>query len=352
MRPGILIPVVLGVLASVPAAAQRRGDTDALRVTVLRLQEENDSLRRELSRLMSENAVSTWDRLTGLEDDPGQAVGNPFGFATEGRSPQLLVEVRACLPSAGEIVYNPAIERYISLYTVTRRGTMERAMGRYRGYLPVFRAAFRRYGIPEDLMALAIVESAVSPRAVSPVGAVGMWQFMPATARDYGLRVDTEVDERMDVVLAADAAARYLKDARKRFGSWLLAVASYNCGTGNTRKAVVKAGAGADIWKVLSYLPAETQGYIPSLIAARYALTFGDTAGMQVLTIPRPSTARLRFAQDTPVEKVCSVLSLSAKEFADLNPHILGKTIPGNGCWVNVPSAKEQAARKNFGKPF
>ncbi len=353
MRRFLFITAALAALVPLRLSAQRQRDVDLLRTTVLELQAENDSLRRELSRLMSDNAVSTWDRLSGLEDDDdGMPIGNPYGFATEGRSPQLLAEVRAAAPSLGDLTYNPAIERYIGLYTVTKKRTMEHAMGRYAGWLPVFREAFRRHGVPEDVMALAIVESAVSPKAVSKAGAVGMWQFMAGTAKDYGLRVDALVDERMDAVAASDAAARYLKDARARFGTWALAVASYNCGTGNVRRAVVKSGAGADIWKVLSFLPAETQAYLPSLIAARYALVFGDTAGMAARSHPRPATVRIRFGADAQVMDVCSTLGLKAAEFYELNPHILGKTVPADGCWVNIPAGKEAVARKKFGKAF
>ena len=135
--------------------------------------------------------------------------------------------------------------------------------------MPEFERAFRKYGVPVELIPLCVVESAVSRDALSPAGAAGMWQLMPETARGYGLRVDNEIDERYNVDRSTEVAARFLLDLKKTLGGWPLAVMAYNCGTGRVRTAIIKAGS-VDPWAVLDYVPAETQAYLPSLLAVGY----------------------------------------------------------------------------------
>ena len=130
-----------------------------------------------------------------------------------------------------------------------------------------------RRSMPLEIKYLAVVESALNPHARSRVGATGLWQFMLYTGRQYGLVVNSYVDERKNPFKATHAAMDYLQDAYTEFGDWQLAIASYNCGRGNVRKAIARSGGKRNFWDIRRYLPRETRGYVPALIAATYIFT-------------------------------------------------------------------------------
>lgn len=140
-------------------------------------------------------------------------------------------------------------------------------------YFPLFESKLDHYGIPRELKYLAVVESALNPRAGSWAGASGLWQFMPATGAQYGLRKNEYINTFFDPVSNADAGAQYLRDLFHQFGDWNLAISAYNCGPGNVNKAIRKAGT-KNYWKLRKYLPKETQAYVPSFIAVNYLFNF------------------------------------------------------------------------------
>jgi membrane-bound lytic murein transglycosylase D len=137
---------------------------------------------------------------------------------------------------------------------------MKHILGLCRYYMPKYQEILNKYDIPEELKAMAVIESALNPIAVSRAGAKGMWQFMYYTAKMYGLHIDSFVDERLDPFKSADAAARYLQDAYEMFGDWNLAIASYNCGAGNVNKAIRRSGGSREFWDIYPFLPRETRG--------------------------------------------------------------------------------------------
>ena len=172
------------------------------------------------------------------------------------------------------LAYNEYVQSYIDIYTAPKRkASMAKIIGLAKYYFPIYEKAFRDAGMPEELKFLSVVESALDPNAVSRVGATGPWQFMFATARLYGLKMDNYVDERKDPIQASYATARYLKDAYNDFGDWLLAIASYNCGKGNVTRAMQRSG-GNDFWSIRNYLPAETRGYVPAFVAISYVMNY------------------------------------------------------------------------------
>lgn len=140
-------------------------------------------------------------------------------------------------------------------------------------YFPLFESKLAQYGLPKELKYLSVVESNLNPRAVSHVGAKGLWQFMPETGEFYGLKSNQYVNLFYDPVASSDASARFLKSLYKEFGDWSLAISAYNCGAGNVRKAIRKAGS-KNYWKVRPYLPKETQAYVPSFVAVNYLFNF------------------------------------------------------------------------------
>lgn len=156
-------------------------------------------------------------------------------------------------------------------YTKMARKETEKLIGKSSLYFQMIDDSLRKYNLPRELKYMVIIESRCNIKVKSPSGAVGLWQFMPATARKYGLKIDNYVDERCDPYKATSAAMKYLSDLYARFGDWTVAIASYNCGEGTMQKAMRKAKS-RNFWKVRKDLPEETQHYIPKFIAATYVM--------------------------------------------------------------------------------
>lgn len=170
--------------------------------------------------------------------------------------------------------FNRLVKSHIKAYVERRRRSSETIISRSTIYFPIFESALVRHNIPSDLKYLAIIESALNPKALSPAGAKGLWQFMPGTGRQYKLRINKSVDERCDPYMASEAAAKFLKDLYQRYDDWLLVIAAYNCGPGRVNKAIKKAGGAKDYWKIIRYLPKETRNYVPAFIAASYMMNY------------------------------------------------------------------------------
>lgn len=226
--------------------------------------------------------------------------------------------------------YNETVKNYMILYSEKMPGRMGEMLGLSEYYMPLYEETFRRYDLPEELKYLAVIESALNPRAESRAGALGQWQFMYRTAKSYGLRIDSFVDERMDPVLAVDAAARYLRDAYRIFQDWPLAISSYNCGSGNVNKAIKRAGGKTDFWDVYDYLPRETRGYVPAMVGAMYAFRYASEYGLSAEPMSMPIYVdtvhvhrNLHFAQ------VSELLGIPMDDLRDLNPQYHKDIVPG-----------------------
>lgn len=179
------------------------------------------------------------------------------------------------LSLSGEIPtkFNALVKSHVKARVTRRRASTEKVITRSMVYFPIFEEILRKHNMPTDLKYLSIVESTLNPRAVSPVGATGLWQFMKPTGKQYGLRINGAVDERRDPHAATDAAARYLADLYDRYGDWNLAIAAYNCGPGCVNGAVRRAGK-SDYWVAAKYLPKETRNYVPAFIGVSYAMNY------------------------------------------------------------------------------
>ena len=176
--------------------------------------------------------------------------------------------------------FNETVKNYIILYSEKMPQKMAHILGLSNYYMPIFEEIFNKYGMPEELKMMAVIESSLNPIAVSKANAKGMWQFMYRTGKTYGLEINSFVDERLDPIKSADAAARYLMDAYMVFGDWNLAISSYNCGLGNVNKAIRRSGGKKDFWSIYRYLPRETRGYVPAFVGALYATTYYKEHGI------------------------------------------------------------------------
>lgn len=172
------------------------------------------------------------------------------------------------------LVFNAHVKRFIELYAMQRRKLTSRMLGLAHVYFPMFEEALDKYNMPLELKYLAMIESALNPLAGSRVGAKGLWQFMYATGKLYGLNSNTLVEDRYDPLKATDAACRCMLDLYNKYKDWFLVLAAYNAGPGNVNKAIVRAGGVMDYWAIWPYLPKETQSYVPSFIAVNYVVSY------------------------------------------------------------------------------
>ena len=227
--------------------------------------------------------------------------------------------------------YNDIVKNYIILYSEKMPTKMAHMLGLCQYYMPIFDETFNKHDLPEELKAMAIIESAMNPLAVSRAGAKGMWQFMYATAKMYGLHIDSFVDERMDPFKAADAAARYLQDAYEIFGDWNLAIASYNCGAGNVNKAIRRSGGKRAFWDIWPYLPRETRGYVPAFVGALYAMTYYKEHGIKPEAIEMPiHVDTFKINRQLHLKQVAELTGAPLEELKNLNPQYRHDIIPGN----------------------
>ena len=227
------------------------------------------------------------------------------------------------------VPYNSIVRNFIILYTEKMPKRASNILGLSTYYLPIFENIFDSYGLPKELSAMAIIESALNPFAVSRANAKGMWQFIYSAARQYDLNIDSYVDERFDPEKSCDAAARYLRDAYQIFGDWALAISSYNCGSGNVNKAIRRAGS-KEFWDIYPYLPKETRGYVPSFIGALYLLKYYKNYNIvpEKVGMP-PHVDTFMIHKNLHFEQISEVVGIPLDEIRQLNPQYLHDIIPG-----------------------
>ena len=207
------------------------------------------------------------------------------------------------------IEYNQGLENIIKSFLKNRKRSFERLMAVSEYYFPLFEEAFDKQNVPLEIKYLAVVESALNPKAVSRVGATGLWQFMYQTGKQYGLKIDSYVDERSDPLKASEAAAQYMKNMYAIFGDWDLVLASYNSGPGNVAKAIRRSGGQQNYWNIRKNLPKETQGYLPAFLATMYIYEYHKEHGI----VPEKAPIK-HFATDTIMIK----RQMSFKQISDL----------------------------------
>ncbi len=227
--------------------------------------------------------------------------------------------------------YNDVVKNYIILYSERMPSKMGRVLGLSSYYFPIFEDILLRYGLPQELKYMAVIESMLNPVATSRAGARGIWQFMYQTGVGYGLEINSYVDERLDVEKAVEAAARYLRDAYRTFGDWALAISSYNCGAGNVSKAIRRADGKRDFWSIYEYLPRETRGYVPAFVGAMYAMTYYREYGIVPQRTGMPvQTDTFMIRRNLHFDQIEAVVGVPKSDLQNLNPQYVNDIIPGN----------------------
>lgn len=228
------------------------------------------------------------------------------------------------------IEYNPALENVIKSFLKNRTKSFERQMALAEYYFPLFEEKLSKYNLPLEIKYLAIVESALQPKAKSKVGAGGLWQFMPATGKQYKLNISTYVDERHDPIKSTEAACHYMMNMYAIFGDWSLVLASYNCGPGNVSKAIRRSGGKTDYWEIRKYLPRETANYLPAFLATMYIYEYKKEHGL----VPKKAemtyfeTDTVMVKQAMTFKQLSDLLDISEEQLEYLNPIYKSKYIP------------------------
>jgi len=239
-----------------------------------------------------------------------------------------LAELNARTPF--NIEYNSSLESVIKHYLKNRRESLERLMALSPYYFPMFERELDAYNLPLEIKYLSIVESALKPKAKSRVGATGLWQFMFATGKQFGLNVSSYVDERSDPIKSTEAAAKYLSSLYRIFGDWDLALAAYNSGPGNVSKAIRRSGGYENYWNIRPFLPRETAGYLPAFLATTYIFEYADEHGF---IPPKPEVHYIKtdtviVKQMISLDQVSEITGAKIEELQFLNPSYKLDIIP------------------------
>ena len=242
------------------------------------------------------------------------------------------------MTSSVDLKYTNAVKKRIKQYTVSQRSASEVLLGRITMYFPLFEQKLREKGMPDDLKYLAVIESGLKPSAYSRCGASGLWQFMKPTARMYGMKITSTIDERRDPEKSTEAAVEYLQYLYERFGDRTLAMAAYNCGPGNMSKAIRKANS-KDFWKVSKFLPRETRAYVPKFIAMSYLMNYyyqhdltPEMPDMKLL-----NTATSKVVSTVNFNKLSKEHDIDIKMIKLLNPTYIRNYIPKGDYKLTLP---------------
>ncbi|MDI6032520.1 LysM peptidoglycan-binding domain-containing protein [Flavobacterium sp. LB2P84] len=228
------------------------------------------------------------------------------------------------------IEYNQGLENIIKSFLKNRKKSFERLMGTSEYYFPLFEEALAKQNVPLEIKYLAIVESALNPKAVSKMGATGLWQFMYQTGKQYGLKIDSYVDERSDPLKASEAAAQYMTNMYKIFGDWDLVLASYNSGPGNVAKAIRRSGGQQNYWNIRKNLPKETQGYVPAFLATMYIYEYHKEHGIvpNRASVKHFETDTIMIKKQMTFRQISDLLDVPVAQLQVLNPSYKLNVIP------------------------
>jgi membrane-bound lytic murein transglycosylase D len=263
---------------------------------------------------------------------------------------QLLEERFKCIEQAVPLTFNERVYAFVNYFTIKDRNYTRQMLERKNLYFPLFEKYLEKYGLPDELKYLSIIESGLNPKAISRARAGGLWQFMPATGRHFGLYQDWFIDDRMDPEKATDAACRYLKQLYGMFGDWELALAAYNTGPGNIRKAMRKSGYKNTFWEIYPNLHRETRSYVPQYAAMVYVMNFVDehnlfTDGPDYMM----ASDTILVSQYVHLETFAQELGVCLEDLQKLNPGIMRNAVPASAknYALRIPADKSSYFAEN-----
>ncbi|WP_339877676.1 LysM peptidoglycan-binding domain-containing protein [uncultured Algoriphagus sp.] len=246
---------------------------------------------------------------------------------------------------------NDKVFSFIQYFTVRNRDYTKMVLARKELFFPMFDQLMTKHDMPLEIKYLSIIESGLDPQIRSRVGAMGLWQFMPATGRMYGMNTNNEVDDRMDPELSTEAAAKYLKSLHRMFGDWEVAMAAYNCGPGNVRKAIRRSGGKKTFWGIYNYLPRETRSYVPQVQAMLYILNHLEEHNFH----PEDPTyvveyEKIRFDRALSLDKLAELTNLCVTDLSNLNPAVKNRTVPesNQNMALRIPKSKVPYIKENL----
>lgn len=361
-----LLAAILLLAAIVPANGQNKkvlkAENEALKRELAALQARLDSLQASLVAVeeepavdeagpvltaapseLSDSLIDAWykQRLNADYQEASEYDMDAVHFTSRVSDEELMRRLQA-MNAYITIPFNETVKNYMILYSEKMPRHMQAMMGRSLYYFPIFEEKLAKYGLPLELKYMSIIESNLNPTAESKAGAMGIWQFMYRTGKLYGLKINSFMDERLDVEKSADAAARYLRDAYSVFGDWNLAISSYNCGSGNVVKAIKRADGKMDFWSIYPYLPRETRGYVPAFIGAMYAFHYAKEYGLQPADVGMPAKVdTFEIRRNLHFKQINEVVGVPLETVKLLNPQYTHDIIPGNSgtCILNLPYA-------------
>lgn len=264
--------------------------------------------------------------------------------------PLVIADRLSCIEKSIPLRYNEKIHGFINYFTVKDRAYTRMIIQRMNLYFPLFEKYLAEYNLPDELKYLAIIESGLNPRAISRARAVGLWQFMSATGRYFGLHIDWYIDERMDPEKSTRAACQYLKQLYGMFGDWELALAAYNSGPGNVKRAIRKAGYKKSFWDIYPYVPRETRSYVPQFIAITYTMNYLSEHNFimdEQEAFPLSDTLRIKKYLHLPT--LAKLTETCMDDIIKLNPSIQHNALPdlNKPYTLHLPTYTLQALNNN-----
>lgn len=262
----------------------------------------------------------------------------------------LIADRMGCIENEIPLHFNDKVYAFVNYFTVKNRTYTKEVIRRSTSFFPIFEEYLKKYNLPDELKYLSIVESGLNPQAISRVGAGGLWQFMPYTGNMYKLHQDWYIDERFDPYQATEAACKYLSNMYNMFGDWELALAAYNSGPGNVRKAIRRSGYKKSFWEIYRYLPRETRSYVPQFVAVVYAFKYAYELNLM------PEEPAYLMDHDTlmirgyvNLKSLSNKLNFCYEDIQSLNPHLkrFGVKTENQYYPIRLPIDKIEIARTN-----
>ena len=259
------------------------------------------------------------------------------------RVPSDLVRERfSLLQKKIPLVYHAESHKFVEYFIYTKPDFTRRMMEDKNLFFPIYEKALAKYNMPDEIKYLSMIESGLNPKIISYAGAGGLWQFMRATGREFGLRQDSYIDERFDPEKSTDAACRYLRQLYSIFGDWEMALASYNCGPGNVKRAMRRSG-GNTFWSIYNSLPKQTRGYVPQFVAILYMMNYGEDHGIAPNVTQYPTTTdTIQVNGYLNLITFAALSGVTMEEIQRLNPQIISNVLPDytRGFALKVPAQK------------